>query len=200
MGMQVPRTVLTAVVIALIFVVVGDAQKVQVETHRDERADFSAIKTYGWLPPMPVIPNAAPGSLTNPTLTQEALRPHLVAAVDRQLSARGWTQTDQDSADVQVASFAVLTADVSQTYVGEYYGYVTGWASPIAPGLAPSVSSTIHEKGTVVVDLVQRTTKRAIWRAVVKSRIEQDRSVEQRAKRINEAVARMFQRFPVTPK
>ncbi len=190
-------TIASGVVLALAWASAGAAQKIQVDTHRDDRADFTAIKTYAWLPPVPVVPNAAPGSITNATLSQDVLRPHLVAAIDRHLALRGLTQTDRDLADVHVVSYTVLTASVSHTYVGEYYGYVTGWASPIAPGYAPSSSVTIHEKGTAVIDLVQRTTNRAIWRAVVASRIEQERSLEQRIARINQAVDRMFERFPI---
>jgi len=30
------------------------AQKLKVETHVDPKADFKKIRTYGWLPPVPV--------------------------------------------------------------------------------------------------------------------------------------------------
>jgi len=91
----------------------------------------------------------------------------------------------------------MLTSNVSQTYLGEYYGYVTGWGSPIAPGLAPSTSSTIYQKGTVVVDVVNPAAKRAIWQAVIRARIDQERTLKQRVERINKAVDKMFEKFPV---
>jgi hypothetical protein len=142
----------------------------------------------------------APDVVTNPTLTQEALGPHIVAAVDRQLAARGLTQADRDQADVHMVYFAALTVGFNQSYLGEHYGYITGWPSPIPPGLAPSTSLTIYEKGTVLVDMVQRAAKRGIWRGSVVTRIDQERTLEQRIKRINEAAERMFERFPIRPK
>lgn len=186
-----------AVLLCSAFVV---AQKLDVKVERDEKADFTAIHTYAWLPPAPIITNVAPDVGGNPTLSDEALRPHIVAAIDRQLAARGLTKVERDVADVHVAYFAALTTGQTQTYLGEYYGYVTGWASPIAPGLAPSTSMTVYEKGTVIVDIVQRTSKVAVWRGTVVTRINHEHTLEKRIERINEGAERIFQRFPIRPR
>ena len=174
------------------------AQKLEIETHRDEKADFSTLKTYAWLPPAPAVKNTS-DALSNPNLSQEVLGPHIVKAVDAQLARRGFTQVDKDSADVLVAYFAALTVGFSRTYLGEYYGYVTGWGSPIPPGLAPTTSATIYEQGAVVVDVVHRASNRGIWRGIARTRVHQDRKLETRIERINEATERMFQKFPVRP-
>lgn len=188
-----------AIVMTLLPVSIVFAQKLQIETHKDPKADFAGIRTYSWLPPAPAVRNSAPGSVTNPTLTQEALGPSIVAAVDRQLAARGLAKVDDAAADAHITYFAALTVGFDQTYVGEYYGYVTGWASPIAPGFAPTTSMTVYEKGTVLVDLVSRDGKRAIWRGTARTRVHQELSLEQRIKRINEATERMFEKFPIRP-
>jgi hypothetical protein len=161
------------------------AQKLEVKTNHDPDADFSAIKTYAWLPPAPVIKNTS-DAVSNPTLSQEALGPSIVAAVDKQLAARGLVPADR--------------VGFNQTYLGEYYGYVTGWGSPIAPGLAPSTSMTVYEKGAVVIDIVQRASKRAIWRGSVVTRVHQERTLDERIARINDGVERIFKRFPIQPK
>ena len=194
------RTSTTTFIAALAFTVVVGAQKLQVKTNQDPQADFGAIKTYAWLPPAPLIKNVASEDVSNPTLSQEALGPAIVAAVDRQLSARGLKQTDRDTADVHVAYFAALTVGFNQSYLGEHYGYVTGWPSPIAPGLAPSTSSTVYEKGAIVIDIVQRAAKRAIWRGSMVTRVAQERTLDERIKRVNEATDRVFQKFPIRPK
>ena len=196
---QPNRTCMFAAVLGILVLAAGvGAQKVEIKTYKDEKADFSAIKTYAWLPPAPIVQNVAP-ELSNPTLSQEALGPPIMAAVDRELAARGLKQADRDTADVNVTYFAALTTGFSQTYLGEYYGYITGWGSPIAPGLAPSTSTTIYEKGTVLVDIVQRAQKRAIWRGTAVTRINQDRTLKERVVRINDAAERMFERFPIRP-
>jgi uncharacterized protein DUF4136 len=176
------------------------AQKVEIKTNQDAKANFAAIKTYAWLPPAPLVQTVAPGGLTNPTLSEEALGPHIVAAIDRELAARGWTKVAEvDNADVKIAYFAAMTTGFNNTYLGEYYGYVTGWANPIAPGYTPSTSMSVYEKGTVIVDIVQRAENRAIWRASAQTRINQEHTLQQRIDRINQAAGRMFEKFPVKP-
>jgi uncharacterized protein DUF4136 len=175
------------------------AQKVEIETNRDEKADFTKIKTYFWLPPAPLVKNTT-DALSNPNLSQEVLGPHIIAAVDREFARRGFTQTDnKEAADVLVAYFAALTVGFSRTYLGEYYGYVTGWGSPIPPGFAPTTSSTIYEQGAIVIDVVDRAANRAIWRGVARTRVHQDRKLDTRIERINDAAERMFQKFPIRP-
>lgn len=193
---------LTAVVVAgvLLCTVTIAAQKLKVESHRDDKADFTAIKTYAWLPPQPVKSNYAPDAVTNPTLSDEALRPHIVAAIDRQLAARGLSLVERSAADVHVTYFAALSTETTSTYLGEYYGYVTGWGSPVAPGLAPTTSITAHEKGTVIIDIVHRASNVAIWRGSVVTRISHEHTLQKRIERINEGAERVFQRFPIRPK
>lgn len=191
---------LAGVLSVLVFADVAGAQKLEVKTNQARDADFTAIRTYAWLPPPPLVSNVAPDAVSNPTLSQEALGPHIVAAVDRQLAARGLTMTDRETADVHVAYFAALTTNVSRTYLGEHYGYVTGWGSPIPEGLAPSTSTMVHEKGTVMVDIVHRASNRAIWRGSVVTRVNQEHTLDKRIERINEGAERLFQRFPIRRK
>jgi hypothetical protein len=47
---------------------------------------------------------------------------------------------------------------------------------------------------------VQRAAKRAIWHGSVATRIAQERKLEDRVKRINEATERVFQKFPIRAK
>src|SRR3954470_16161116 len=173
------------------------AQKLDIETHKDKSADFSALRTYAWLPPAPVVRNVAPDVASNPTLSQEALGPAITAAVDRELTARGLVQAPPDTADVHVAYFAALGVGFAQSYLGEYYGYITGWGSPIPLAYAPSTSMTIYEKGTVLVDVVNRATKQAIWRGTVVTRINQEHTLEKRVERINDGAKRLFREFPI---
>ena len=77
---------------------------------------------------------------------------------------------------------------------------MTGLALPIAPGYTPSTSSSVYEQGTIVFDIVQRESKRAIWRGTAITRVVQERTLDKRIERINEAARRMFEKFPFRPK
>ncbi len=191
------RVLVVSTVLSMTLAAALHGQKLDVKTESDPKADFTAIRTYAWLPPAPLVENVAPGGLTNPDLSDEVLGPLIVAAVNRELVARGLVETDRDSADVHVVYFAALTTGFNQTYLGEYYGYVTGWASPLALGATPSTSSSVYERGTIVFDMVHRSSKRAIWRGSVATKIVQERTLDKRVERINEATRRIFEKFPI---
>lgn len=191
--------VLAGAVTMFVFVGVAVAQKVEIKTNQAPNTDFKVFKTYAWLPPVPVVKNVAPDAVTNPTLSEEALMPALVAAVDRELAARGFTKAPAESADVHVAYFAALSVGFDQSYLGEHYGYITGWASPIPIGLAPTTNVNVYEKGTVLVDMVDRAANKAVWRGTALTRIAQEHSVDKRIERINDAVKRMFEKYPLKP-
>jgi len=199
MGCRFYTPVLTGALVGVVLVAVAVGQKVEIKTNQAPNTDFKVYKTYAWLPAVPVVKNVAPDAVTNPTLSEEALMPALVAAVDRELAARGFTKAAADTADVHVAYFAALTVGFNQSYLGEHYGYITGWASPIPIGLAPTTNVTVYEKGTVLVDIVDRAANKAVWRGTALTRIAQEHSVEKRIERINEAAKRMFEKYPVKP-
>ena len=69
-----------------------------------------------------------------------------------------------------------------------------------SPGLAPTSSLTVIETGTIIVDIVQRDPRKAIWRGTMKTRVNQENTEEKRVARINEATERVFRDFPVRPK
>jgi hypothetical protein len=191
--------ILSAALAGFVLVDVVVAQKVEIKTNQAPNTDFKVFKTYAWLPPVPVVKNVAPDAVTNPTLSEEALMPALVAAVDRELAARGFTKAPAESADVHLAYFAALSVGFDQSYLGEHYGYITGWASPIPIGLAPTTNVNVYEKGTVLVDMVDRAANKAVWRGTALTRIAQEHSVDKRIERINDAVKRMFEKYPVKP-
>ena len=199
MAMVTRRAVMVGALGSFVFAGVAAAQKVEIKTNQAADANFKALTTYAWLPPVPVVKNVAPDAATNPTLSEEALVPHLVSAIERELESRGFSKAPFDTADVHVAYFAALTVGFNQTYLGEYYGYITGWASPIPIGLAPTTSVSLYEKGTVLVDVVERASNKAIWRGTAVTRIAQEHSLEKRIERINEAAKKMFDRYPVKP-
>jgi Domain of unknown function (DUF4136) len=136
----------------------------------------------------------APGAIDDPTLSQQVLEPHIVAAVDRELSARGLNKIGQGEPDVRVVYYAALNVGMDAQVLGSYYQYTTGWALPGIP--ASTTSLTVYERGSVIVDVVNRTNT-AIWRGSVASRVNHENTLDKRIARINQAIARMFERFPV---
>jgi uncharacterized protein DUF4136 len=191
------RTVLIGIGCSLLAALAA-AQKISVESHRDERADFSAIRTYVWLPTPPGKTNIAPDAVTNPNMSQKVLGPHVIAAVDRQLTLRGLKRVEEGQADVKVVYYASLNVNVSAAELGSYYQYTTGWAT-LPLGAAPTSSFEILERGTIVVDVIAPGSNTAIWRGTVATNVDHENTHEKRVERINEAMTRVFERFPIRP-
>ncbi len=190
---------LVAALLASLLVTTASAQKLEIKSDQAPNTDFKKLKTYAWLPPVPMVKNTNPDATTNPTLSEEALAPALVAAIDRELAARGLTKAPFDTADLHVAYLAAMSVGFNQSYLGEYYGYITGWASPIPIGLAPTTGVTVYQTGTVVVDLVDRAANKAVWRGTAKTRVADEHTVEKRKERLSEAAKKMFDKYPVKP-
>jgi hypothetical protein len=186
--------ILTAVSVAATLVT---AQKIKVESQHDEKADFAALRTYGWLPSPPLKRDTAPDAVTSAGLTQEVLGPHIVKAVDRELVARGLTRIDAGEPDVQVVYYASLSTGMNTADLGSYYQYTTGWALPPVP--AATINLEVYERGTVVIDLIKRNAKTAIWRGTVGTNVNQENRLDKRIARIDEAMAKVFERFPLRP-
>lgn len=174
--------------------VIVTAQKLDVESNRDQRADFAAIRTYTWLPTPPATSDVAPDAVQDPELSQTVIGPHIVAAIDRELAGRGLKQIDQGEPDVRVVYYAALHVGMDTHVLGSYYQYTTGWTLPGVP--ASTTSLAVYERGSVIVDVVDRR-KIAIWRGSVATRVNHENSRDKRIARINEAIARVFKTFPV---
>jgi Domain of unknown function (DUF4136) len=170
------------------------AQKLEIKTDVDKAADFSALTTYAWLKSPPVKSDIAPDAVTNPGLSQEKIEPAIVAAVDHELARRGFRRVTDDKPQVQVVYYAALNVGMNSADLGSYYQYTTGWSVPFATGQTSSLS--VYEKGSIVVDVIDAATNKAIWRASAATRINHENTHEKRVARINEAIGRMFERFP----
>ena len=129
---------MTALTLLAVAAVAG-AQKLEVKSERDPDADFASIRTYAWLPPAPMIRNVAPDAVSNPNLTDEVLGPHLVAAFDKQLAARGLSKVEADTADIHVVYLAALTSNISQSFPAWFTRRArSSWTSCSARRSAPS--------------------------------------------------------------
>jgi len=174
---------------------VAAAQKVKIETHRDEKANFTSLRTYTWLPSPPSPRIVAPDAKGDPTLTQEVLGPHIIAAVDRELAARGLTKIESGEPDVKVVYYANLAVNMDAAQLGSYYQYTTGWG--VLVGTTATTSTEVYERGSVVVDVVSRELNKAIWRGSAATRVNRENNLDKRVARLNEAIADMFEKFPI---
>jgi hypothetical protein len=171
-----------AVLLLLLACVAAQAQKVKVEF--DKNVDFTKLKTYAWDPN-----------------TQASARPVLAlaikGAVNHELDQRGLTQVAENP-DLYIAMYGAVDSDFAVTYSDFYYGPYGIPAfdqSFLMWGVAPgTVNTAVVHKGQLVVDLLDASAKKLVWRGVATGKLsdQQMKLVEQ----VNTAVEKLFAKYP----
>ena len=153
-----------------------------VSSDHDPAANFAGYHGYFWL--------KQPEGV-NPLAEQR-----IVSGVDAHLAAKGWQQVPQDQADVavvaNVASHEEHDLDTMYTGMGGWgYG---GW---YGAGMGMGSSTTrvrTYTVGTLVLDMFDAKTKRAVWRGTASGTVSDKPETNQAA--IQTALDKMFVAFP----
>ena len=157
--------------------------KITTDYNPETAPNFSAYQTYAWLPQ----PIRRDPRVYN-SITEDQVR----RAVDNSLSASGFRKSTSGTPDFLVAWQAAIEDKVDVTMVNGYYGYgYRGWG---AWGAEPTVQA--YDEGTLIVDVVDGESRELVWRGVAQAKVSQDPSPDQRGRKINEAVNKIFSNFP----
>jgi len=175
---MIPRTGMLASV--LLLAVFAGAQ--DVKTDYDRNFNFAEVHSFA----------VKIGTAWGNPLTEDRAK----AAVAKALTARGWVQADDSTADAQVVIHGATQTKKSLDtfYSGGYYGGY-GWG-----GFGPSTASTtVHEYkvGTMVVDIFSTKDKKLIFRGTGEDEVSN--KSEKNEKKIEKAAQKMFKNFPTQP-
>jgi hypothetical protein len=145
--------------------------------------DFSKYYTYQW-----VAPDAFP--VGDPRLDQNPIfLDYLHGAVDKQLAAKGYVQGLPGRSDLQIHFHASIDRRLNVNAADARHGFCVD--DNCRNGVAE------YEAGTLIVDVIDRRTKRLVWRGWSQRSV--DGVVEDRdrlVRMIEDGVARMFASFP----
>ncbi len=155
----------------------GSASAQKVATDFDSAANFSQYKTYKWI---------KEAKTPNPLMAQR-----ITEEVNAALQARGLRLvTGNETADLSVAAHAATKDE--KTLNTFYSGFGGGWRWG-GIGSATTMVDT-YEVNTLVVDLFDSATKRAIWRGTATKTVSDN--PEKNAKALTKSVDKMFKNFP----
>jgi hypothetical protein len=168
-------------------VLIAGCSSYDIKYDYDVDSNFSAFKTYGWIPRE--ISNAS-GSARTAMQSNTLLDDRIRKAVDNQMTAKGFTLATENP-DVMLvyhvgAQNKVDVTDWGYTYAGSYWG----------GGLGRSVDVYEYTEGTLIVDMVNASTKQLAWRGSATGVVDPSSSPEQREARVNDVVARIFENYP----
>jgi hypothetical protein len=157
-----------------------------VSSHVQRGLDFSQYRTYDW-GPADALPTGDPRLDRNPFF-----KDHVEGAVEKQLAARGFSRPTSGTADLLLHYHASITQRIDVNRVDSGYGYCSGGDC--------QARVAEYEAGTLVLDVVDARTNKVIWRGWAQDSVEDVLdNQDTMARKINQAVTRMLDRFPREP-
>lgn len=179
------RLLIACSLIGLAVSAAGCLTLMPVSSHVERGLDFDRYRTYDWAPA-----DALP-------LTDERLRdnPFFVddvhGAIDTELTRRGLVRAAAERADLLVHYHAAVNERLE----------VTARPGRLRDCVADDcrAEATTYEAGTLVIDLVDASTHRLVWRGWAEHRLEDmlDDPVEVK-RRVDSGVRRIFATLPLT--
>lgn len=161
--------------LALATLLAACASTTTVNTDFDAKADFGSYRNYSWI--------EGDGSLMPQSIVQ---------GIDARLQARGWKRV----ADGEVHVAAHVTTRDGQTY-NTFYSGIGHDLTWLGFGPVPSsvtMSTNPYRAGTLVVDMFDGKSRRAIWRASAQGVLPDDPARLDAS--VQRTLDRMFADFP----
>ena len=186
---------LAVVVSVLVLVIAGPlAARVKVQSDFDKTFDFSALKTFTW-------PSDGFGQVKmaitkddDPEALRRRFEPVIVAAVEANLTGRGYVKAKPgEAANFTMAYFGLVSTNQQAQTMGQFLPGTVSWGLP--PFLATTTSLKIFEQGSIVLD-VRRPDTNVVWRGVAQAEMHCDRPDAERNKRTADVVNEILKQFP----
>jgi hypothetical protein len=170
------------VLLAPILLLAACATRPTVHTDYNPAVAFSGYHTYFWR--------------QQPQLNNPLVQQRLIAAIDEQLRAKGWTQVPEAQADIAlVGNVATRQEQSLDTFYGGPdwggWGWRGGWGFGAGYRSARTHTFTV---GTLVLDMFDTRTKQAVWRGTAEGTVPN--TPEKTNAAVQSAVTRMFAKFP----
>jgi hypothetical protein len=175
--MKVQNTILFS--IAMFFALTAASFAEQVKTDYDHNANFGRYRTYSW----------AKVQTKDPLLVDR-----IKDAVNRALTAKGWTQVDSGG-DVSVVAMEITQQQQTLNTFYDGFGGGWGWRRFGGGGFGDATTTTeTYNVGSLVVDLFDAKTKTLIWRGSSSDTLSND--AQKNTKNLDKGVQKMFAHFP----
>ena len=120
--------------------------------------------------------------------------------IEQTIAEKGIAKSDNPSFYV---NYSVVTEDrVSINTYNTYGGYGPGWGYYGYGGYggwgvgSTQTSVSYYTQGQIVVDIVDATTNKLVWRSTADSRVEKNSTPEKKEQDLRKSFAKMFENFP----
>jgi Domain of unknown function (DUF4136) len=185
------KVALSGLVLFLLGATATVAQDVRYDFDREQ--DFSKYRTYKWVP----IKGAdQPDELTGRQVT---------SAVDTELTTKGLTKTDSDTADLYIGYQTAVGTEKQFTSYNTGWNYGPGWGAGWYGHGGMSTTSTYGSTSTIYVgqldlSMYDPAQKRLVWRGVASKTLDPKAKPDKKQKNITKAVQKLLKNYPPQPK
>lgn len=168
----------------LLVVAATACSPVNVSYDYDRNTNFNAYKTYNYSEDTGNIDTNA-----NPFFKDRVMR-----AVDMEMTERGYTKSEDPDllVDLHVKREDRQNATASTNYPVGYWPWRFGYASGLN-----NINYNDYVEGTLFINLVDAEKEKIVWQGIATKTLDQDLTPEQREKNVNDAVDRIFEKYPV---
>jgi Domain of unknown function (DUF4136) len=178
------REVLVGLILVLATTSTAFADKIK--TDYDKAASFSQFKTYAFKPGLLMIAE-----------DRDRLDSRFFKAMRQELNNKGMTEV-QENPNVYVTYFGTLGAVSSS---GSLYapGQLATYDWGIPQGWS-GVTSTTSVQGSVLIEMVNASTRQLVWRATLQGLVKNLGNPDKQEQRINEVIQKAFKEYPPNSK
>ena len=172
-------------ILASIVVLASCGPSITVSSDYDKNADFASFKTFNFTDEV--------DKLQISSLNLQRAKD----AITAELAKKGVTKASSNPdllCDIKVRAHMEQSATATTTgspYYGAGYRY--GWGGGFS---TTSVNVENYTVGTVFIDLIDAKKSQLVWQGRGQKTVDESASAEKREKRINEGIARIFEKYP----
>jgi hypothetical protein len=163
--------------------VLPSCSSITVSYDYDKTANFGAYKTYAYTPEALSL---AVGDLN---------RDRILAAIDAEMAARGFTKSDSPDALIDLIVKAKERTEATATNTGGgygRYGYGGGFSTT-------HVDYNQYVDGTLFINFIDKSTEKMVWQGRGTKTLDENASPEKKETNIKNAVKMIYAKFPVKP-
>lgn len=163
--------------------VISGCATMNVSSHVERGIRFTQFQTFDW-GPADAFPTGDPRLDNNPIF-----RDQLMGAVEKQMAAHGYRRATDGQPNLLIHYHANVTRRFEVNTADQRYGYT----------YAEEPAVFEYEEGTIVLDMVDTSTKRVVWRGWAQDNMAGVIDDQDRLERhVVRAVTKMFELFPAT--
>jgi Domain of unknown function (DUF4136) len=177
---------LFALTLVLLLAGTGTAAAQDVRYNFDKQANFASFKTYKWV------------TIKGATQLSELADKQVKAAVDAELSKKGLTKSEADTADLYIGYQAGIGTEKEYTSFDTGWGYGPGWGGGWyggGGGMTTGQTSTIYV-GQLALDMYASSPKNLVWRGNASKTLDPKAKPDKQEKNLNKAVAKLLKNYP----